>query len=216
MRKSYDMNRFCKVNGKFIPTSEYSTWQHMKQRCLNPNSDNYQHYGGRGIRICERWVDSFDNFLEDIGKRPTNVHSIDRLNVDGDYCPENCRWATRQEQAANRTISTKVDFRGETRDIQSWCYDLGLNYNTTWHHLNNGLTLSESTALQKKPKFSAAATQEELINLYITQDKTRPELANILNVSESTISKWLRKFGITKYKTNREQAKKLQLSLDVL
>lgn len=84
---------------------EYITWIHMKARCSNPKDKRYKHYGGRGIKVCDRWVDSFESFFSDMGKRPTSQHSIDRINVNGDYEPSNCRWATPTEQRHNRRDS---------------------------------------------------------------------------------------------------------------
>ena len=85
--------------------SEYGIWSGIKQRCLNENSPNFKHYGGRGINICDRWKDSFDKFISDVGPRPTMNHSIDRVDVNGNYEPGNVRWATRLEQSNNKRES---------------------------------------------------------------------------------------------------------------
>lgn len=83
-------------------TPEYNTWRAMKQRCFCSKSINYQHYGGRGITVCDRWKKSFENFFEDMGKKPSPIYSMDRIDVNGNYEPNNCRWATPKEQAINK------------------------------------------------------------------------------------------------------------------
>lgn len=84
------------------PTPEWTAWKSMHQRCTDPNCENWPHYGGRGITVCERWS-KFENFLTDMGRRPSAKHSLDRYpNNDGNYEPSNCRWATASQQAFNR------------------------------------------------------------------------------------------------------------------
>ncbi len=94
-------NKYGETHGMH-GTPEYRSWQGAKQRCLNPSDDHYANYGGRGIQICERWRDSFLSFYEDMGPRPSILHSIDRIDVNGNYEPSNCRWATASEQQRNK------------------------------------------------------------------------------------------------------------------
>jgi hypothetical protein len=85
-------------------SSEYTAWQGLLDRCFNPNNNAYAYYGGRGITVCDRWQASFENFLDDIGNKPSPKHSLDRTDVNGNYEPSNCKWATKEEQMINRRV----------------------------------------------------------------------------------------------------------------
>ncbi len=98
-------------------TSEYDTFHRIRVRCYNKNCSDYPDYGGRGIRVCDRWLESFENFLKDMGRKPSSVHSIERINVNGNYEPSNCRWATPKEQAGNRRSTKLVTYRGESMTV---------------------------------------------------------------------------------------------------
>lgn len=94
-------------------TPEYTTWLNMKYRCTNPKCDKYQFYGGRGITVCERWLRSYAEFFADVGPRPSPLHSLDRINNDSNYEPDNVRWATKVEQTVNRRKRSKFNPRDD-------------------------------------------------------------------------------------------------------
>lgn len=121
-------------------TVEFSTWTDIQTRCHNPNSSSYHNYGGRGIVVCSRWRESFQNFLDDMGLRPSNKHSIDRINVNGNYEPENCRWATRTEQARNRRNNRMITIDGETKTMQEWANQAGISASTIYLRSKAGIT----------------------------------------------------------------------------
>lgn len=98
----------------------------MKQRCYNKNEKNYGGYGGRGIKVCDRWRDHFAMFIQDMGPRPSPQHSLDRIDVNGDYCPENCRWATQAEQQQNRRVNILLKFNGKVQCLAVWARELGI------------------------------------------------------------------------------------------
>lgn len=121
-------------NHHLSETPEYYTWASMKSRCNNPNDTGYKDYGGRGIKVCKRWTDSFLSFHEDMGKRPTRSYSIERLDVNGDYEPSNCKWASKQEQARNTRVRewNTSGFRGVSwsKERKKWVAQIGVNGTT--------------------------------------------------------------------------------------
>jgi len=127
----------------------YSSWSMMKQRCYNKNDVAFVDYGGRNIQVCERWRDSFEAFLADMGERPSLLHSIDRYpNKDGNYEPGNCRWATSVQQNRNRRSNVLLSFRGETMCISEWAERVGLPRKTLEKRLNcHGFTVEEALTL---------------------------------------------------------------------
>lgn len=109
---------------------EYRIWIHMKSRCYNESDSRFYTHGGRGIKVCDRWLHSFDNFLEDMGLAPSGQHSIERLDNNGDYRPENCTWADFKEQANNKRTNWYITHNGETKTIKQWSEVYGVGYQT--------------------------------------------------------------------------------------
>lgn len=118
-------------------SSEYNIWNNMRTRCHNPNSKDYKDYGGRGITVCDEWRDSFETFYRDMGPRPSMEHSIDRERNNEGYSPNNCRWATKTEQANNRRNNIFYDYNGVSKTLVAWCKELNLHYITINNRIYN-------------------------------------------------------------------------------
>lgn len=132
---------------------EWKVWREMRQRCTNPNRPSYSDYGGRGISVCPEW-DSFDQFLADMGPRPSDKHSIERKDVNGHYCRDNCYWATSKEQSRNTRRTRYLTFAGETLPLCEWAERNGLNQFTINYRLSHGWSVEKAltTPSQRKPK----------------------------------------------------------------
>lgn len=120
----------------------YSSWRAMLRRCLIPGSPSYEHYGGRGITVCERWMD-IRNFIEDMGIRPGTRYSIDRIDCNGNYEKSNCRWATKKEQSRNRNCCHKVTLMGRTATVAEWSEISGIPDSTIYQRLAKGMPVEE-------------------------------------------------------------------------
>lgn len=122
-----EMNRRRAKHG-MARSSTYHAWSAMRQRCLCETHPHFKDYGGRGIGICARWSD-FANFLTDMGEKPKGC-SLDRINNNGDYCPENCRWTSQKVQCRNRRSNKFVEFNGESLPIAEWAERTGIERKT--------------------------------------------------------------------------------------
>lgn len=138
-------------NKKGKVSRTYKTWLGMIQRCNNPNVKHYNNYGGRGIVICDRWKNSFENFLEDMGEAPVG-HQIDRIDNDQGYFKENCRWATRKEQNRNRRDNHLITFNGKTQCIADWAEETGIAEGNILYRLKHNWSIEKTLTTHSKKR----------------------------------------------------------------
>lgn len=136
---NYRTTHGCSVAGAITP--EYAAWGHMKSRCLSPANTYYADYGGRGITVCQQWIDSFQSFLADVGSRPSAQHSLDRINNDGNYEPGNVRWALSDVQQNNKRNTTLITAFGQTMSIPQWSRYTGIPKDTIRYRLSQGRSM---------------------------------------------------------------------------
>ena len=127
-------------------TSEHTIWLLMRNRCSNPKNKRWARYGGRGIKVCPEWQDDFSRFLADVGSRPSPLHSIDRINNDGNYEPGNVRWATKREQVRNSTATLWVNLNGARMTLTECAGALALPTGTLSRYLRRGMTMDAVVA----------------------------------------------------------------------
>lgn len=124
------------------PAREYRAWWDMRRRTTGVKRSDYRYYGGRGIKVCDRWFNSYEAFLKDMGRCPEG-YTIERIDNNGNYEPSNCRWASRKEQASNRRNTKTITFEGRTQAISAWSDDTGISYDTLHQRLSNGIDPSK-------------------------------------------------------------------------
>lgn len=136
--------------------SEYFSYCQMKARCINEKHPQYKNYGGRGVIVCERWMKSFISFIEDMGRKPDVGYSIERIEVNGNYEPLNCKWATTKEQSNNKRTSIFLEYNGIRLTLTQWADKLGINRQTLHERLKRGYTTEQvlERAATKKQKHS--------------------------------------------------------------
>jgi hypothetical protein len=116
---------------------EYGAWIHIKGRCGNPNNQDFRYYGGRGIRVCDRWANDFAAFMADMGPAPDGF-SIDRIDNNGNYEPANCRWADRVTQMNNRRSNRRIEIGDQTKNLSEWCKESGVGVATAIYRIKTG------------------------------------------------------------------------------
>ena len=124
-------------------TKEFRIWVKIKERCYGDYCKEYKYYGSRGIIMCDRWLNSFENFLEDMGKRPSDKHTIDRIDNNGNYTPENCKWSTMKEQCRNRRNNHFLLFNNELKTISEWSEITGLSISAINGRIKRGWVMEE-------------------------------------------------------------------------
>ena len=179
-------------------TSEHSIWGGMINRCSDPSNPMYHRYGGRGIKVCERWK-TFGNFFADMGKRPSIAHSIDRYpDNDGNYEPSNCRWATRQQQARNKGCNHWVEFRCRKVVIQDLAAEFGIKSSTVNARIKRGWTVEQAAttptagnrlAKIRRPRHAKLNAESVAAIRALAVSMTTRELAAKFGVSVDSIQK---------------------------
>ena len=138
-----------KTHGK-SETKEYNSWRQIKQRCYNPRNNSYHDYGDRGIRVCDRWLNSFENFYKDMGKCPDECDGVDRIDNNGNYCPSNCKWSTSLENAQNKRNSLIIEYGGKSYTCSALARKLNINKSTLRYRYLNGINVDFNLERIKK------------------------------------------------------------------
>jgi len=174
-------------------TREYKTWSWMKARCLQKKSGNYKYYGGRGIKVCDRWM-VFENFLEDMGKQPERS-SLDRIDSNGDYTPENCKWSNKEEQMNNTRRNTQITYKSKTQTLAQWSRETGIPVGIILKRLKSGMDYADVFDASTVKKYMIDG---EKINLTATVDRTEwlklKTLGSIKGLSKHQITEEAIKF----------------------
>lgn len=139
---------------------EYEVWKQMNARCRNANNPRYRRYGGRGITVCQAWIESFEAFLRDMGPRPSDKHSIDRIDNDGNYCLENCRWATERQQRLNTCRVVLIEHDGVIDSIGGWSRRTGISQSAIRSRLRKGWQVENVLAKGRQTAWSRLRKRE--------------------------------------------------------
>lgn len=134
--------------------STYQCWQDMKQRCFNERHKQIPNYGGRGVKVTDEWVQSFQQFFADMGPKPAGM-TLDRIDNNGPYCQQNCRWATLKTQNNNKRTCVYIEFRGRSQTLTQWANEIGVHYTTLKFRIKSGWGLARSLETPRDDRFAA-------------------------------------------------------------
>lgn len=133
---------------------EYKSYHSMIQRCYNPKCASFPNYGARGIIVCDRWLKSFENFFDDMGERPSKEYSLDRINVEDNYTPENCKWSNFYEQANNRRNTVFITYNSQTKALGHWAKEFNISLDLIRYRLNKKYPINKLFLKPKKYKLN--------------------------------------------------------------
>lgn len=167
----------------------YVVWRGMKDRCGRKGNKAYKHYGGRGVKVCERWRNDFWAFVEDMGERPEGA-SLDRIDNNGDYEPGNVRWASQKEQCRNRRDNSFYTYRGETKCLSEWSEELGMTSSVISYRLKTRGDVRGDWSLRGERHPLSKLTKQQVIEIRErARTESQVELAKEFGVSASLISR---------------------------
>lgn len=148
-------------------TKEYQSWICMKRRCYDPKCSSYKYYGGRGIKVCDEWNNSFLSFFKDLGYKPSKNHSLDRIDNNKDYMPENCKWSTKSEQVNNRRKFKKqnkivlLEYNGKKQGIKEWSVELNILVGTIYDRLYRGWSVEKTLSTPTQSQFDSTRGKKQ-------------------------------------------------------
>lgn len=191
-----ELVRRSSVHGMY-QTSEYEAWRSMRQRISNSKRKGYDNYGGRGIKICDRWLESFENFYEDMGPKPSKSHSVEREDVNGNYEPSNCKWATWKEQANNKRDTSFLTVGPFRMRVNEWSEVMNVEYNTILTRLRRGWTPHRAVKARPIKKKIKTKTSEKTAIAIVDMLKDGSDVNSIIKKTNASY------FVIYNIKNNR-------------
>lgn len=172
--------------------SGYLNWVAMKNRCYYSKHSNYPNYGGKGIKVCDEWKDDFNQFMTDMGPKPTPLHTIERICSKSDYSPTNCIWATRKEQANNRSSNVLLELDGITLTAKEWSIKLGITLSTIYSRVKAGLPDNEvlSTTKRQSESYEVVTfnTTTRVLNIF-------PNVKSMVRATGGAESTWRKRLS---------------------